>query len=328
MRFSLVTKLLICILSLTAFFTFPNKLFAQTVSPPIVDFRVDPGQVVEGSVLLENSNGYITEYSVSFWNFYSKGESGYKEFFTTSDSFSSNEWFATTTQTILLGPHEKRDVYFRLSVPQNARSGGHYVAMLFSATNTTEVLYSDTRVLPTSKSGTLFYLRVSGDVLESAKIENFGSFQNSNSEYFPVVFDFKFSNLGNVHLKPKGYIIVKNIFGKESARLPINLTEEIILPNSAKHFDARWTKDAFSARSFISKLKNEIFTFTFGRYTAVVQAEYGENGAIFSNEIHFWIIPWTLLVIFFASVVLVYTAAKQYKKILVLKVMRRKTRQS
>jgi hypothetical protein len=328
MRFSFVAKFSILFLSLTAFFSFPNKLFAQIVSPPIVDFRVDPGQVVEGSVLLENSNGFITEYSVSFQNFYSKGETGYNEFLTTRDSFSSSEWFVTTTQKISLGPHEKRDVYYRFIVSQNARSGGHYVAMLFSATNTTEVSFSDTRVLPTSKSGTLFYLRVSGDVLENARIENFESFQNSNSDYFPVVFDVKFSNLGNVHLIPQGYVIVKNIFGKETARLPINLSEEIILPNSAKHFDARWTKYVSSTRSFFSRLKNEMFTFTFGRYTAVVQADYGESGTILSNEIHFWIIPWTFLGIIFTFVGVIYIAAKQYKKILVLKVMRKNSRKS
>ena len=46
----------------------------------------------------------------------------------------------------------------------------------------------------------------------------------------PISFETRIQNLGNVHVKPKGSIVVKNMFGKEVVAVPLNPDNFIILP--------------------------------------------------------------------------------------------------
>jgi hypothetical protein len=76
-----------------------------------------------------------------------------------------------------------------------------------------------------------------------------------------------------VHLKPSGSVTVRNIFGKEVAR--VQLPEWNVLPGAVRRFDVS-AGDGF----------------WFGRYAAELDATYGRDRHIIQGSVKFWVVPW------------------------------------
>jgi hypothetical protein len=106
----------------------------------------------------------------------------------------------------------------------------------------------------------------SGDTFGAKKI-----FTGSNN-----VVDYltKFQNSSTNHVKPIGDIIVKNMFGKEVAKLKVNDKEGNVLPDSIRKFENQF------------EVKHG-----FGMYSASVTLVFGDNKNA-SATYSFWIVPW------------------------------------
>src|SRR5438046_10551227 len=83
-------------------------------------------------------------------------------------------------------------------------------------------------------------------------------------------------NDGTVHLKPSGSITVRNIFGEEVAR--VALPEWNVLPGAVRKFEAT-AGDGY----------------WLGRYTAEIDATYGQDRHIIQGSVKFWVVPWKKL---------------------------------
>ena len=58
----------------------------------------------------------------------------------------------------------------------------------------------------------------------------------------PVLFETRFKNSGNVHLKPSGDIVIKNVFGRIAGVTPLNPRGSSVLSNSIRRTESEWTK--------------------------------------------------------------------------------------
>jgi hypothetical protein len=233
-------------------FLFAHAAAAVTVGPVRLEYSVNPGDVVTGDVLLLNEGSNNQTFYSSFERF-TENDNGEKLFLKEPSGLSS--WFEIPS-AVPLNAGEQRHIPFTLRIPSDAPPGGHFAVMWWGTgnPNAPEGLSIVTR------AGILVYLRVSGDIQESASFAQF----SSGKKFFiagPINFSANVKNSGNVAITPKGRIAISNIFGVEKASVPFNPNGAIVLPGNTKHIASAW--------SFGSWL--------WGPYKASAQVTYGEG---------------------------------------------------
>jgi hypothetical protein len=129
------------------------------------------------------------------------------------------------------------------------------------------------------KIGSLLLLQVAGEVREQLFLKSFEA--PSFSEYGPITLASRFENSGTVHLKPRGFVLIKNMLGGEVAKL--NLVQRNVLPNSVRRMETVLDKK-----------------YLFGRYEATLIAIYGSTNEPISAVTTFWVIPWKIFLVILA----------------------------
>ncbi len=319
-------KFLIAIGSALAIVVLPFEAAALSISPVRIEISVDPGETVEGELLLINEQeGVETLYS-SFGNFEATGETGTPTFVTVEEGLAT--WIETTPE-IILEPKEQKEISYVIHIPEDADPGGHFAAIFWGTSSPQTEEGGEVSVA--TKLGVLVLLRVSGEIEEGGGIlefstENKQGFFNS----LPVNFTFRFQNSGNDRIKPEGEIIIRNIFGKTSAVLPANKVEGNILPQSIRKFEVEWNPteteiidetETVEKKGFFEELKNEKDNFAFGRYTAELDLEYGGEKA--QASFSFFIIPWRILtlaaIFLMLTILIIIKGIKRYNRWVIAK---------
>ncbi|MEK7653485.1 MAG: hypothetical protein AAB358_03330 [Patescibacteria group bacterium] len=286
---------LICFVSVFFFSIF--SVSAATISPPIIEVEVDPGQSVTKTIKVFNETDSDIAVKGYLELFKPKGERGEVEILPPEIGGQVLSWVKLPLNSVSLEPSEIVEAPVIITIPKNIPVGGYYVAAMwessaFPADQTKQVKIN-------SRVGVLLLIRVKGEAKEELSILNFQAVGASPfwGENFyrrlPVNFYARLENTGNVHLKPTGLVIIKNIFGRVAASIPFNSDGRYILPQSKKQFDSVWSKGGNSGSGFWPGLKAEITGLSLGRYTAQVQVDYGaKKERLYSGEASFWVVPW------------------------------------
>ena len=213
------------LLLVVVFFTFlPVFVSAITVGPAKIEYRVDPGTIINDTLTIINESNEKQTFYSAFEKF--TEINGEKKFLPGEPTELTN-WFKLPTK-IVLKPGEQQRMPFTVEVPKNAPPGGHF-AVIWWGTESPQ----SSQVSVVTRAGILVYLRVSGEINEAGNLTLFATENNHNFlARLPKSFVVKFKNIGNSYLKPKGDILIKNIFGKEIISFDINETDIILLPNS------------------------------------------------------------------------------------------------
>jgi len=319
----------ICIIVITVGMFLGTGVLALTVSPPVFELGADPDTSFGQNLKIFNeTDSSITVYT-STANFTAKaGEEGVPEFLEQEEDIKDlAEWIKIEKGPITILPKKEKVIPFTIEVPVNADPGGHYAA-IFLGTQPPEK--QGTGVGIAGKLGSLILLRVSGDIQEQGRLLDF-SLKDGKKIYkhLPVDFIFEFENSGNVHLKPQGEILIKNILGRISNEGKIEVNKPIIgsgknvLPGTIRHFEVSWTKavdenkdeNESISQGFLEELKAEKAHFAFGRYKAELFLDYGTQGKKASATVVFWVLPWHLiLVCFLIAIVLITLLILSIKK--------------
>jgi len=296
-KISLIIPSLILLLILAA----PIPSSALTISPSRLEFSANPGQRVEDIIRVFNETKDTIDIFTSAANFTAKiGETGEPEFLIPGEKEEGlATWIDIEEGPITLLPNEQKIIPFTVNVPLAADPGGHYAAIFFSP-SPPEGEGGVVGVI--GKLGALVLLRVSGDIKEEGRLTEFSLKDNEKIyNHLPVDFGIRFENTGTVHLKPQGDILIKNIFGGESAIVEVNKpkigTGGNVLPDSIRRFEASWIKKEIGESEptgFLEKLKAEKDNFAFGRYKADLVLDYGTQGKKSQATLTFWVIPWRL----------------------------------
>lgn len=239
-----------------------------SISPLTFELTSNPGDTISNVVKVFNNGDQPMNVVMEIRDFTAAGEKGEVALGTLENqSFSLVHWVKVEPQSFVLEPKSFKVVEYTVTVPPNAEPGGHYGTILASLTSSA----SSTGAALAQKIGSLLLLQVSGQVKENLTIKSFKA--PSFSEYGPVELDIRFENKGSVHLKPRGFVTVKNIMGDEVARLDI--PQSNILPNSV--------------RKLVMSLNQK---WLWGRYDATLAAIYGTTNEPMSETVSFWVFPW------------------------------------
>lgn len=255
-----------------------------TLTPPLFQIGIAAGSKWSSTLRLANSNPYPLTVYARVVKFTPEGESGNASFalFDRSqekDPLDLSGWITLPDGAIIIAHDTTADIPFTIDVPATASPGGHYAAILVG-TQPGDFKKGESGVSVGSLLASLFFVRIPGNVKEEGDIRDFYA-ENDLVEHPSTTFVVRFENRGNVHIVPRGNIIIYNMWGKERGRIAINDEANFgnVLPGTTRKFVFSWT--------------GEDSVFEFGRYTARATLTYGEEEKKTAyREIAFWVIPW------------------------------------
>ena len=299
--FGLVLFLAVLVFSLDKIFAALPGDEGLTLSPPLREVTVAPGQTNTQTIKITNPTAKLVELYPKVMDFNSKGETGepgFSEPGENSGKYSLASWIKISQSKIALTPEQIVEYTYTINVPSDAEPGGHY-GVIFFATEPPEISDSSSNVALSSMVGGLVLVRVPGDIVEGARIEEL------KSDKFVYLFNkvaliTRINNLCNVHFKPTGTINIKNVFGHTTDTLTFNEQNGNVLPESIRKFDNQWDSKKILV----------------GPYTATANLVYGESKQALTDSTTFWVIPWWLLVVVAVIIVSlsVYLIIRKKKK--------------
>lgn len=252
------------------------------ISPPTVELSVDPGSRHDFKVKVKNITSQTVVVKPSVHDFLARGEDGTPRFLideeVNDNPYSLKDWLSKTGD-LTLSPNQSRKINVSLRVPKDASPGGHYGLVRFNAVAPGQT--KDSNLNLSASIGALVLARVSGDIKPELKLADFytarGEQRQGFFEFRPIKFVARIENTGNVHLKPQGEIVVKNIFNQTVASLVVNEQGGNVLPSSIRRFEQTLNSKPL-----------------FGRYTAELTLGDGNNQTL-GEKTSFWVIPYKLV---------------------------------
>lgn len=130
----------------------------------------------------------------------------------------------------VVDPQKEREISLRISDRADLRPGGTYVAVMVRAVNKSATAQQS--VLPAFAS-MLLIRKIDGEI-RNLSLTNFGGRKTAISIKIPDSIDVTFQNNGNVHLIPRGEIIVEDIFGRVLKQGTLNEESFYVLPDTQR----------------------------------------------------------------------------------------------
>jgi hypothetical protein len=288
-----ITLVLSLIGAATAVFVLPGAVTAAAadtttqgyqISPPVTTLALDPGTSTKQKVKVTNLTDQQMTLQVGKQNFVAKGEEGEVELVDDANPlYSLAPYFSISQPTVTVPPKGTAEVSYTLSVPANAEPGGRYGSITFNTIATK---------LPSGQSGAsvrqelaaLVFLRINGAANEKLSIATFKT-DKSFYEYGPVNFTARVKNEGNVHEKPTGEIVVKNMLGLKAATVKID--EKNVIPGAIRKLNANLNKKML-----------------FGNYTATLTLRNGDKQTLTATT-SFLAVPYKMVTLILILILVV-----------------------
>jgi hypothetical protein len=284
---------------------------ALTISPPSIEFTVQPGNQAEFIVKLYNESTDKQQLYINATTFTSGKEEGVPVYDFASPKEDIATWIKLDSKPIVLEPQGRKEVTVSINVPADAAPGGHYGVVGFLTAPPAAEGAEKPQVAISQGLGTLLLVRVEGNVIESATVNSFLA-DKSTYNSLPATFAAVYQNTGNIHLKPTGTITITGMTKKVVATLTINPKKTSTLPKSSRTYEAAWgSADTVKATAtnawakFWQEYGYERANYAFGKYTAALALTAGQSGAVVSNAtISFWVFPWHIFLVWSIGIIL------------------------
>lgn len=277
-----------------------NNDFA--VGPGKTEVSVNPGETITKNISITNRVDEKVDFNLTVEDFVGSDDPSKSVVLLGEDKrspYSLADLIEPEIDSFSLEFGERITIPVTIKIPEDAEPRGYYGAVLVANDPEEEidpdtgepVVQGKTRII--SRVGSLFLVRVNGEVEESGQLQDFDLIEPVQSVYSskPKGFEVTFKNDGTVHLVPYGEISVTNLLGKEVTRLPLDAY--FVLPESTRSRQVFWSNDFFGI----------------GRYEATLSMYrgYGSTDDLEGMAVTFWILPWKILLGVFVAVVVLIT---------------------
>lgn len=273
--------------------------FAQergiTISPLNFELTANPGDSLENKIRVSNPTKNIISVKMEVEDFTAMGELGQVSVEEQENqTYSLKRWVKTSPTVFSLKAGEQKFVTFTINVPKNAEPGGKYGSVLAVITGTTGPKATGATI--TTKVGALVLLSVSGKIKEELNVKEFSA--PKFSEYGPITFVIRFENTGTVHVRPRGFVTITDLFGNKvnSSEFP----QQNVIPGAIRRVEAKWDR----------------FWLWGGRYQATLVGSYGSQNAPLSAVTTFWAFPWKIAIgVIIILALIIYLVIRTRRKI-------------
>ena len=291
---------IISVISLITIFSLPLNSFAYEIKPANVDIRGDfvleqakhqiflkPGESKSVYISVVNRTDKKLRFKVEVEDFKGSRDTKQTVILLGQDRgpYTLKDYLKPEVDEFILGSKERIKFRVDVTIPEDAQPGGRYGSLLVLNQGPVDEegdLESSNQAAILTRLGSLFFVRVEGDVIENGKMEDFRL--SKDKKFYtkgPIEFEVLYSNDGNVHLTPYGNITITNILGREVGIIEID--PFFVLPDSLRARVVKWDRE-----------------FLFGKYTATLNIKRGylsDKDVMDTASITFWVIPWKWIVI-------------------------------
>jgi hypothetical protein len=267
------------------------------VGPGKFELNMNPGETRTTEITVSNRLGKNKTFQLEVEDF--EGSRDPAQTVVLLDSargpYSLKDYVQVPFKTFTIGNAERVRIPIIVHIPTDAAPGGLYGSVVISTvTSPTDQTLADGSSAGTSpiitRIGTLYFVRVAGDVKEDGKLTDFSLKDNAHFiASGPLDFQMLYEDNGTIHENPYGTISVTNMFGSEVAHMDVE--PWFALPNSLRLREVVW--DA---------------PFLIGRYVAKAEINRGYGNIIDTKEVTFWVIPWRVILIVFIGLVIIIIA--------------------
>lgn len=310
-----------------------------TLSPPSFDLTTEPGKTIDSRLRVRNNGTAIVTLSVEVLKLQGSNDPGGAALqeISTTDVFS--QWLQLIPSRITVPQQEWTDVPFRIVVPTDAAFGYSYALFFSPALSAPQTTTPATRLRGGVAVPIILNVRAPGAKAEG-RLEIFHPLRLL-TEYLPVDFEIRVSNTGNVPLKPRGNIFIRNHGEEDLALLEVNAELGSILPGGTRTFTASWT-DGFLVREPVIEdgaIKREngkpvmrlaahwdkLTQMRMGRYSASLLLAYddGSRDIPIEGTAQFWVIPYRALAVALGALLLLFFCFRVWLRSYVRRAMRR-----
>ena len=262
-----------------------SQVQAIGLSPAILDLRLNPGQVVERTVTVVNTEDVSRTFQFARENFSPSDEPGVPVFDGgVRDDFPS--WISVEPSRVHLPPLGEAEIMITLAIPIDAPRGDFY-GVVFAA--------PDPAPSASARAALLLFLTVLGETRDDLQLVSFtlnDSFTSSLSNTGTI----RAQNAGNAYVKPQGEIVLNPLFGRRVAVLS-NPKSLRLLAGESREWDVDWRGEG--TRGVFTGLADEWHAFALGpvEVEAILSIGEDERGSDQARGV-FWVFPWRTAFLF------------------------------
>lgn len=333
------SKLALFLLSI--FLTSATLIFAQTdkldlsVSPLFFEFSTEKGAAIKDKIRVRNNSASPISLRVGLQRL----APGQNSEATLADPKPEDEfvsWVKLESQSISARPREWTEIPFTISIPQDAAFGYYFAFLLTQSPPQQEA--GTAKVTGGVAVPVLLNVKAPG-AIASGKLIEFKP-KASFYDYLPATFITRFSNTGNVHIKPRGNIFIKNAFtARQVGILEVNPEMGSILPGASRSFESQWNESFIVREPVIEDGKtvltkdgkpktslkvnwDKILSLRIGKYnaTALLVVSGADRDYSYEATTSFIVFPYllvfgALVFLTFASIGMINTARSVIRKV-------------
>jgi len=264
------------------------------VGPGKFEMELKPGDTRTTNMIVTNRLGKTKTFQVQIEDFQGSRDPLQTVILLDNERgpYSLKDYINIPVKTFSIGQAERVTIPVTVHIPTDAPPGGLYGSVVVS-TVSDPVDQSLTEENSTGRSpvitriGSLFFIKVAGEVREDGKLTDFRLRDDTKVlSSGPVNFQMLYENNGTIHESPYGIISVRNMLGSEVAYL--ELEPWFALPNSLRLREVVWNSP-----------------FLIGKYIATAEINRGYDNIVDTMEVSFWVIPWKVAVIIFVALVII-----------------------
>lgn len=261
------------------------------LGPGKTELWLDPGAKTTKELMITNRTGKTKKFKIEIEDFTGSRDPSVPLILLGEERgpYSLKDFLKLEINEFVLEHGQRMVLPVEILIPEDAEPGGRYGSVLIRTVPmlTEEEIEKEKakgQIALVNRLGTLFYIRIKGDIKEEGFLKDFKLKDNKKFYEKPLIsFQFYFENNGNVHLTPYGIIEIKNFLGKKIDE--IELQPGFVLPDSLRLREVKWEK-----------------RFLLGRYTAFAFINRGykdiktREDIIDQKYLIFWIIPWKIII--------------------------------
>ncbi len=211
------------------------------ITPVSKRIGLDPGQTKDYTITVKNHGTSSTSFSV-YATAYSNGDDGETQDFETQTNYTQiSRWITIKSDggsyserdSFKIEANETKTITFRVTVPEDAPSGGQYATLFVQSDPST---HAENAIETISRAGIVIYATISGETKRAAQLGEIDSASVSIGKSINIKSTVK--NIGNIDFQTSTDITVSSVFGKE---LYHNTTVASILPENSKTVYTEWS---------------------------------------------------------------------------------------
>ena len=221
----------------TALVLMTTAASAASLAPSLLEIEAVRGEVVEQSVKIINTEAVEQTYFMGVMKF-KASEDGSTPSFVPFDQDHSGlpEWISFPVTEVHVPARSSVDVPFKISVPNDVRSGGYYAGVTVS--NAPSDVVATNGAIIDAKTAQLVLLTVKGETrIQTGLLDMTSSLFGNVLTSVHGTIHYRLQNQGNVHVKPVGTIRFTDSLRRIVFQTDANQAEARVLPGSTRTFE-------------------------------------------------------------------------------------------